>query len=280
VGASNKQPGAAFPASITSFMPRFIALLIGVVLVAGSARAQVMVSVRESTDTLVAIDTGSLSFTDIGPLGVSFEFGGMTWAPSTGTLYMVGGRGNNNLYSVNLSTGAATLIGSHGINDLFSIAYDSSTGTLYGAQFSGGTSLYTLDLNNGTATLLGNPGIGIGGMTYDISRNRLIGINDGSGDIYEINRADGSVSLLLSGLGNNDSGLAYDPFRDALWNIDWSGNLYYYDIANGYARTTLLSGLGSFDGLTFIAIPEPSTWVLLGFGTLILGIRARRRFRR
>jgi hypothetical protein len=41
-------------------------------------------------------------------------------------MYWVPGRGNNNLYTINVSTGAATLVGSHGITDMFALAYDTA----------------------------------------------------------------------------------------------------------------------------------------------------------
>ncbi len=236
-----------------------------------------LVAIRDSEDKLVKIDPSTLTRTDIGSLGVSFSFGGLAWNSSNNTLYMIGGRGNNNLYTVSLETGAATLVGSHGITDLFGLEYDSSTGTMYASQFSGGTSIYTLNLSTGAATLLGNPGTGLGGLAYDSSRDQLVGINDGGGDLYKVDRTNGSLTLLFNGDFTNDSGLAYDASRDGFWDIDYSGNLFFFDATNSYARTTKLTGLGAHDGLALIAIPEPSTWILMGLGGIAMLGRLKRR---
>lgn len=241
------------------------------------AQAQFLVAVRESSDVLVSIDPNTLVITPVGPLGTSFNFGGLAYDPFTETLYMIGGRGNNALYTVNITTGAATLVGSHGVTDLLGLEFDTSTGTLYASQFSRGSSIYTLNPTTGAATLLGNPGIGLGGLAYDSARDILVGVNDGNGDLYSINRSTGALTLLFNGPSNNNSGLAYDPLLDRLWNIDWSGNLFYYSPSNGYARTTALTGLGSHDGLAFIGVPEPSTNLLIGLGMVLFAARRYRR---
>ncbi len=207
--------------------------------------------VRESDNVLVKIDLDTLVFTDIGPLNTGGDFGGMAYDPA-GTMYLVPGRGNNSLYTVDLNTGNATAVGSHGVNDLFGLAFDTSTSTLYGTQFSGGTGFYRLNTSTGAATFIGDMGRGIGGLAYDGDRDRLIGVQDGNGDLYEINRANGSVSLLFDGPYTNDSGLAWDPDRDYLWGIDWNGVLYYFDIANGFARTDVRTNLGAHDCLEFV----------------------------
>ena len=99
-----------------------------------------------------------------------------------------------------------------------------------------------------------------------------MGAHAGPGDLYDIDRSNGSATLLLDGAWFNNCGLAYDPETDLLWMIDWSGDLYTYDPSNGYARTHVMGGLGSHDGLEFI--PEPGTLLLLALGGLSM-IRRR-----
>jgi hypothetical protein len=225
----------------------------GVISCTSNVQAGTLYAVRESDDTLVNIDTDTFAYTVIGPLGVSFEFGGLTYDPNSQTLYMIGGRGNNNLYTVNRTTGQATLVGSHGMNDLFGLAFDSTNNVLYATQFAGGTNFYSLNTSNGASTLIGNMGIGIGGLAYNSATATLIGVNDGSGALYSINRTNATITLVSNGSGNNDSGLEYDPDKNLYWDIDWSGYLRSYDIDNSFAVTIHLSSLGSHDGLAYVS---------------------------
>ena len=229
------------------------------------AQAGELYAVREDDNVLVRIDTDTLVFTDIGPLGVAFDFGGLAWDNSTSTMYMVDGRGARSLYTVDIGTGAATLVGGHGIQDLFGLAFDTANNELYGEDFRNGT-LVSLDTSNGSATTIGTGGIRIGGLAYNSRDDDLIGVSDGAGDLYSIDRSNGAQTLLLDGPFTNNSGLAYDPERHVLWDIDWSGNLIFFDIDNGYARNDVLSDLGAHDGMAFV--PEPTSLLLIGLGAL------------
>lgn len=245
----------------------------------GAVSAQSLYAVRESDDTLVRIDISNPNaptLNPVGPLGTPFAFGGLSMGPG-GQLYMVAGRGNNALYTVDINTGAATLVGNHGITDLFGLEWDSRNNVMYATQFSGGRGLYSLSLSNGTATVI-NPAmaLGIGGLAYNSNTDQLIGSNDGAGDLYEINRSNGAQTLLFDGPFVNDSGLTYDPVNNYLWGIDWSGVLFRYDVSNNYARTDVLTGLGAYDGLAYFAVPAPGALALLGLGGVV-GARRRRR---
>lgn len=251
---------------------------------APSAQAQILYTVREGDNVLRRIDPNTLVFTDIGPLGVSFEFGGLGYASATQTLYMIGGRGNNALYTVNTATGAATLVGAHGINDMFGLEFDNSTGRLFASAFNG--QLYELNTSTGAATLIGNTGVGnLGGLAYNSATGQFMGVSDGAGDLYNINRTTAASALVFNGSNNNNSGLAYDTALNRLWDIDWTGVLRYYDGNAGFAETIALTGLGSHDGLAYVpsgvpplAAPEPATLALIGTVLLpVLGAVIRRK---
>ncbi|MBP6508145.1 MAG: DUF4394 domain-containing protein [Opitutaceae bacterium] len=235
--------------------------------------AQVLITVNDANDTLQWIDPHTLTFTNIGPLGVAYDFGDLTWNPNTSTLYMIDGRAARGLYTVNPFTGSTTLIGVHGITDLFGLAYNTANDTLYAASFQTNT-LYTLNPATGAATVVGSTSVSLGALAYDSQQGILIGAQDGSGNLYQVNITTGATTLLASAGYTNDSGLTFDPSQNRLLDIDWSGNLFSYDIANGYARTTLLTGLDSHDGLIYIeSIPEPGTVSLLLAGLGLLGFR-------
>jgi len=240
--------------------------LIALLALSTFADAGTLYTVREGDDVLVEINTDTLAMKDIGPLGTTFAFGGLEYA--NGQLWMVAGRNNNSLYTVDMKTGKATLVGAHGVQDLFGLGYDSKNGVLYGTQFSQGQSLWELNPSNGSSKLIGNMGRGIGGLCYNYNTDQLIGIQDGAGDLFEIDRKTAQTTLLYAGEYTNDSGLAYDGEKNGLWDIDWSGYLFYYDINNNYARKTMLSGLGAFDGLAFV--PEPSALALLAVAGLLI----------
>jgi len=209
-----------------------------------------LLTVRTTDNTLVAIDTMTLAMTDVGPLGTDFDFGEVAWDSTSGTLWMIDGRPLEALFTVDLGTGAATLVGVHAIDDLFGLAHDPTTGTLYGSGESP-TGFYSLNQATGAATFIGDPGVAADGLTYDSTRDQVVGLAAG-GPLNLIDRATGAPTLLSNEGFVNNCGLAYDPFDDLYWAITWSGSLYSYDPTTGYSQTLLLSGLGAHDGLTFV----------------------------
>ena len=241
-------------------------------LVTATVDAGYLYTIRTSDDMLRVLDTETLQFTNIGQIGVPFDFGGLAWDSTNQTMYMVTGFADTNLYTVDINNGGATLVGSHGFSDMFGLAYDPTTDKVYSSRSTTGTGFYSLDRSNGSPNYIGNPGVNLDGLAYDSFRDMIVGAHAGAGDIYDIDRSDGSPTLLYAGPWFNNCGLAYDPETDLLWMIDWSGNLYTYDPSNGYARTQVLGGLGGHDGLEFI--PEPGTLLLLALGGLSL-IRRR-----
>ncbi len=249
-------------------------------LVTGASNAGILYSIQESNDHLISIDTDTLTFTDIGALGVTFNFGGLAYDSNSDTLYMIGGRGNQSLYTVDRNTGSASLIGSHGITDLFGLAYDTKNDVLYAGTRFNGNNLYSLDAGTGLSSLIGSSGSAtLDGLAYNANTDTLIDLAAGNGDIYSIDRSTALSTLLFNGDFVNNNGFAYDYDSDLYWAIDWSGNLFTYDPNAGYSRTTLLSGLGSHDGLAYVGtttIPEPSSLAIFGLGALGFGAWRRR----
>jgi hypothetical protein len=228
-------------------------LVAGALVVASvGARAEVFYTVKESTDTLYTIDTSTLVLTPIGALGVPFDFGDLAFDTSTNTMYMSNGWGSNpsNLYKVNLTTGAATLVGSTGVVGLFGLTYDPTTNKLFSSISTSGTGFYEVNKATGVATFIGNPGVYLDGLTYVGSTGDIAGLYAGPGSLHKVDRATGGSSLLSAGGGFvNNCGIAWGAATNTIYSIDWSGELYAFDVANSYARTTVTSGLGAYDGL-------------------------------
>lgn len=265
-------------------------LLMCVTGLASSVSAGSLYAVRDgssgSPDQLIRIDidTDTPAITVIGDLGVPYDFGGLAYDPNSDVMYMINGRTNKDLYTVNRFTAATTFIGTHGVDDLFGLAFDSTNNVLYASQFAAPFGLYSLGTTDGSANLIGNTsGTRIDALTYDSLSDRLVGMSVDGGDLLEVDRTDASTTLIFDGLFVNNSGLAYDPDKNLFWDIALDGNLYSYDPSNGFARTTQLSGLGSHDGLTYVsdvqAVPVPAAaWMgLTMLGSLSVTQLIRRR---
>jgi hypothetical protein len=242
--------------------------------------AAVLYTIRDADDHLIAIDTDTLQRTDVGPLGVQFEFGGLGYDPAGDVLYMIGGDVNPALYTINRATGAATLVGNTGVNRLFGLDYDTRNGVLYASQYAPlSAGLFALNKTTGAATLVGNfSGTGFGALAYDPNSDRLLGLKADLGELYAINPTNAATNLLADGPSFDDGGLAFDLQHGLIWAIDMTGSLYSYDPAAGYARTTRLSGLGGHDGLAFV-IPEPTS-AAMGLCASALAFSGRRHRRR
>jgi len=244
--------------------------------------------VGASTATLESFDASSPgSPTVIGPMGVLADFGGLAYDSGNNTMYMVDGTGNDSttanssLYSVNLTTGAATLIGSTGLPaDVTGLTYDSANNTLYAAQLGSALPLEILNINTGAATPVGTAIASgeVDNLAYDPTNGVLYGWSDclGCAALYSINTGTG-VGTLLSGTGldSNDSGIVYDPSTNLLWDLDVRGLLTTVNPST-FAQTLVgtfeggeSSGLAEVPG----AIPEPSTFLLLGSGMVLLCAR-------
>lgn len=243
-------------------------------LLATLANAEVLYTVEENTDILHTIDTSTGLLTPIGPLGVTFSFGDLAYDASTGTMYMSNGWGAglstpSSLYTVNLQTGAATLIGSTGALSIFGLAIDPTTGKLYGSASTTATGFYEINKSTGVATLLGDPAISLDGLTHIGGTNAVVGLFAGPGSLHQLNLTNGTPTLLSGGGGFvNNCGIAWGPASNQIFSIDWSGELYAFDIANSYARTTLVSSLGAFDGLAYAGAgggcPPPTVYCTAG----------------
>jgi len=237
----------------------------------------------DSTNTLDRLDPSTLSLTVVGSTGVgSGDFGDLAYDPASRTMYWVPGRGNDNLYTINLATGLATLVGSHGIDDLFALAYDSANGELYGQSGAGtGTfGFYQLNPATGSATYIGSNGVYPGGMTYNSTTGQLILTGAGNYPFSSVDPSSGAATALSASTFINDNGVTYDADRNVYWTDDWSNNVFEFD-AGTFSPTSITttppvsSGL---DGIAYVSdsVPEPGTTLLIAAGLALMAVRRRR----
>lgn len=213
-----------------------------------SVQAHTLFTINQSTGNVERIDPDTLAVTVIGPLGVPFLFGDCMFNPSDSKLYMVDGRGNFGLYTVDLTTGRATLVGLHGFSAMEAIAFHPPTGTIFGMSIDF-LDLFSISATTGRATVIGPIGNNFQGMAWDSTRNQMVGFN--GSQVFSINVATGAMtSLGFSTDFVQDFGMTYDPVIDRFWVVDFGGRILQLDPNRGYASTVITT---LFGGRTCVA---------------------------
>ena len=212
--------------------------------------AQDLYTIAPETNTLQVFDVDTLDFADVGELGVPFDFGDLAWDGKR--LFMVQGYAGTGLYEVNIQTGEATFIGSHGYSNMFGLEYDPTSDSLFGTKASNGQGLYKIDRQTGEATEVGAVPIGIDTLSFDPTRDQVVGASAGGGMLWDVDTTLGTATLIHDGEFFNQCGMTYLPSQDVHWLMDWSGNVFTFDPNDDFKRTTVLENVEPHAGLAYV----------------------------
>lgn len=215
-------------------------------------------------------------------VGTTGTVGGLAYDANTGTMFL-SSTGQDNLWTLNISTGVATLIGLYNVGTevvMHGLEVD-DTGQLYGysTNIASGARFFSINRNTGQATPISDPGFGGFGSLGFVPGTQTMFLSDTVGDqLWTVDRLTGAATVVgpFGVTTQVGVGMAYDPAY-GMYAVNNSGQdaLYTLNLQTGAA--TLISTLTTSNmlSLAFVPIPAPGTVVLLGFAGIACGRRRR-----
>jgi hypothetical protein len=171
-------------------------------------------------ESLHEIDVINQTVTSIGDWG-GIEIRELAYDTTRDILY---GSEQDELYEINQSTGRASLIGRYfGPSSMYAMTHIPTLDLLVGIDFATNL-MYHISTETGRAALVGDAGVNrIADLWFDRSTDRLYGVTNFDGSVYEINPLTGATSFNgtsnthLTGLGRGiPTPMAWLPIAGAI----------------------------------------------------------------
>lgn len=243
-----------------------------------------------SYSNLYKVNTTTFDAVLIGPAkagAASLTLTGLAVHPGTGVVYGILGSENTparELYTFDPDTAQGVLVGSFDPNRATDIAF-APNGTLYSWGTRGGP-LGTLNLGTGAITTIGagSNGTGANGIAFTSDGTLYLAGPLTGGSLYKVNLTTGDLTVVAAFTNvpagaNNINAMTLGP-DGMLYAVTRNNSALLLSINPATANVTLLTTFTfSADALTFVPVPEPSTWALLLLGIGMIGVGAWRRSR-
>jgi len=259
----------------------------------------------EPTDDAIGQSPLTGGWETLGAVGSGLEPTGLAYDPSRDVVFAVAPQtgGNHRLHTLDPTTGALlSTVGTLPYSDVSALAYDPNGDRLFAIQrddvifgnpFPCGSGnlcislLFEIDPDDASTSVHGelNAWIttdGVQGLAWDSSAGVLFG-SAGSG-LYSIglscsNGACPNTTLLDNNF-RRPSALAYDPLTDTLYRQGAELGRSEFDVMDpATANTDALAVIEelTLGGMAVVPIPEPTRWIQLGSGLVLLAALGGRR---
>lgn len=222
-----------------------------------------------------------------------FLIGGISTQPSTGNLFGLTtfvSSPANSLIKINPITGVPTTVGPTGLQLVVEgdLAFNPLNGLLYGIQDAGSTglvrNLFQINPDSGTATTIGsmNTQGDYSALAFN-SAGTLFTIDDGVTGNSLLHTIDPNTGQITDSKTMNVDlgggvGLTFDPITGTAYVGDGgqtgTGLFYSLNVSTGFLTPIGPTGIpGGIVGLSFVTVPEPSSFVLIGLAFVTYSVR-------
>jgi hypothetical protein len=267
-------------------------LVAGVAFTASSAHAEMLYGLTFFDNELISVDTTTGTGTSIAPLSEAVSGYGLAFRGSS--LYTFDSM-MNRVREIDPMTGMVTSSIDVGLSNLIGegdIAFRSDgmgflSSALDATTFEPTNDLFSFDLASGTSMRIGTTSVVLDGMAFN--NGNLYGLGqEGDAGLYLVNQTTAELTLIgllgiqadnpFGALAFGANGMLYTSVNDRLYSLDTATGM-----ASELDPTVLdigfysVAGLAAAPGAGMGAVPEPSTYGLIGAGACLALAYLKRR---